>query len=351
MTKVNLGKVVGPAGERGEQGPAGVQGPAGPAGPQGAQGERGETGPQGPQGDPGPQGPAGERGETGPQGIQGEKGEKGDTGPAGPQGPRGDEGPQGPQGEKGDPGPQGVQGEKGEPGERGAQGEMGPQGPQGPAGPSELSEETRVTGIAAGQLLFNNGGFLTGRTLTASDVGALSPTGNASNVTAAFTEASTRANLTTGEKLAVSLGKLMKWFSDLKSVAFSGSYNDLNDRPAALKNPFALTFQLNGQTQVSYDGSAEKIFNISKVNESGLVSVKMQSNLDDVISNSIQGVQAYAAPAGAAGSPGGLSCFVLNFYDGVIYTQFAITGTNRAFIRTANRTVGWQPWKELLREE
>ena len=188
MTKVNLGKVVGPAGERGEQGPAGPQG---------------------------------------------EKGEKGDTGPAGPQGVRGDEGPQGPQGEKGDPGPQGQQGEKGDPGERGEQGETGPAGPQGPAGPNEINEETRVTGIAAGQLLFNNGGFVTGKTLTPSDVGALSPAGNASNVTADFTQASTRANLTTGEKLAVSLGKLMKWFADLKTVAFSGSYNDLTDKPTA----------------------------------------------------------------------------------------------------------------------
>lgn len=55
----------------------------------------------------------------------------------------------------------------------------------------------------------------------------LSSTGNASNVTTAFTQATSRSNLTTGEKLSVSLGKLMKWFADLKSVAFTGKASDV----------------------------------------------------------------------------------------------------------------------------
>ncbi len=57
--------------------------------------------------------------------------------------------------------------------------------------------------------------------------GKLAKTGDASNVTNAFSQASTRANLSTGEKLSVSLGKLMKWFADLKNVAFSGNASDL----------------------------------------------------------------------------------------------------------------------------
>lgn len=263
MSKVNLGRVIGPAGERGEQGPQGVQGPMGPTGPQGEKGDKGDTGPQGPKGDTGATGPAGERGETGPQGVQGVKGDKGDTGPAGPQGPRGDTGPQGPQGVQGDPGPQGAKGDKGDPGVKGDKGDTGPQGPKGETGPSEINATTRVTGIEAGQLLFNNGGFVTGKTLTASDVGALSPTGNASNVTAAFTQAGTRENLTTGEKLAVSLGKLMKWFADLKTVAFTGSYSDLTNKPTTLKNPAALTLQMAGSTSQTYDGAEAKTFNVT----------------------------------------------------------------------------------------
>ena len=62
----------------------------------------------------------------------------------------------------------------------------------------------------------------------------LDKTGDASNVTTEFTTATTRSNLTTKEKLSISLGKISKWFSDLKDVAFSGSYNDLNDKPISL---------------------------------------------------------------------------------------------------------------------
>ena len=47
-----------------------------------------------------------------------------------------------------------------------------------------------------------------------------------------FSEASSRTNLAgSNETFATILGKIKKWFSDLKGVAFSGSYNDLSDKP------------------------------------------------------------------------------------------------------------------------
>ena len=52
-----------------------------------------------------------------------------------------------------------------------------------------------------------------------------------SGIAPAFTEASTRANIASGETFATLLGKIKKFFSDLKAVAFSGSYNDLSDQP------------------------------------------------------------------------------------------------------------------------
>lgn len=61
--------------------------------------------------------------------------------------------------------------------------------------------------------------------------GKLNPTGNGSNLTTAFTQSTTRTNLTTGEKLSASFGKIAKWFADLKTVAFTGSYNDLANKP------------------------------------------------------------------------------------------------------------------------
>lgn len=60
----------------------------------------------------------------------------------------------------------------------------------------------------------------------------LDATGNASNLTVAFSQATTRANLKTGEKLSVSLGKIMKFFADMAAVSFSGSYTDLSNRPS-----------------------------------------------------------------------------------------------------------------------
>ena len=59
----------------------------------------------------------------------------------------------------------------------------------------------------------------------------LAKAGDGSNVTAAFTVASERTNIATGEKLSVIFGKIAKWLSDLKAVAFSGSYTDLTNKP------------------------------------------------------------------------------------------------------------------------
>lgn len=46
-----------------------------------------------------------------------------------------------------------------------------------------------------------------------------------------FTEAQTRTNIASGEGLNTLFGKIKKFFTDLKAVAFSGSYNDLTDKP------------------------------------------------------------------------------------------------------------------------
>lgn len=53
-----------------------------------------------------------------------------------------------------------------------------------------------------------------------------------SDTTVAFTEASARENIVSNEKSSTLFGKVQKWFSDLKKVAFTGSYNDLIDTPS-----------------------------------------------------------------------------------------------------------------------
>lgn len=68
--------------------------------------------------------------------------------------------------------------------------------------------------------LDNDSGYLTQH----QDIsGKLDKTGDGSNVTAAFTTASTRANIATGEKLSVLFGKIAKWFADLGALAFKST--------------------------------------------------------------------------------------------------------------------------------
>ena len=102
-------------------------------------------------------------------------------------------------------------------------------------------------------------------------------TGDASNATVSFEQAQNRTNISSGDSLKTLFGKIMKTFADLKSVAFSGSYTDLSNKPtiptvpAALKNPQALTF--TGGVTGSYDGSAAKSVKIPSGTNSLLANV------------------------------------------------------------------------------
>ena len=113
---------------------------------------------------------------------------------------------------------------------------------------------------------------------TKSDVGLSNvPNVTTNDQTPTFSEDSTRVNIVSGEKLSVILGKIKKWLSDLKAVAFSGSYNDLKDKPdipsipTSLKNPNTLTF--TGAVTGSYDGSENKTVAIPSGTNSLLATV------------------------------------------------------------------------------
>ena len=51
---------------------------------------------------------------------------------------------------------------------------------------------------------------------------------NEISVDTTFAEASTRANIASGESFSTILGKIKKFFTDLKTVAFTGAYSDLS---------------------------------------------------------------------------------------------------------------------------
>lgn len=74
-----------------------------------------------------------------------------------------------------------------------------------------------------------------------------------------FTEESTRTNIVSGEKLSVLFGKIKKWFSDLKTVAFTGSYTDLSNKPTSMQNPYSLTLTMNS-SGATYNGGSSASF-------------------------------------------------------------------------------------------
>ena len=128
------------------------------------------------------------------------------------------------------------------------------------------------------------------------------------NAEVTFTEAEERTNIESQETMSTIFGKIKKWFSDLKVVAFTGSYDDLlnkptiptktsdlsndsgyltsvpseyvtdteleekgfaksSDIPSKLPNPYKLKF--TGAVSDEYDGSVEKTINIPTGSESG----------------------------------------------------------------------------------
>lgn len=220
---INNGPLQGAKGDKGDtgaQGPKGDQGDVGPTGPAGPTGPQGEVGPQGPTGPAGADGAKGADGAAGKDGVtftpsmsdDGDLSWTNDGGKANPQtvnlkGPKGDTGARGPAGADG------AKGETGPEGPRGPQGETGPTGADGktPVKGTDYFTPTDVNEIAA-------------EAAKKVDIsGKLDKTGDGSNVTAAFTAASTRANIATGEKLSVLFGKIAKWFADLGSLAFKST--------------------------------------------------------------------------------------------------------------------------------
>lgn len=76
------------------------------------------------------------------------------------------------------------------------------------------------------------------------------------NQTPTFTQASSRANIASGETLTTIFGKIMKWFTDLKTVAFSGSYSDLSNKPTIpTVNNGTLTIQKNGTNVAAFNAN------------------------------------------------------------------------------------------------
>ena len=89
---------------------------------------------------------------------------------------------------------------------------------------------------AVNALIDGGGG---GTTYTAGD--GIDITNSTISVDTTFTEASTRANIASGESVSTIFGKIKKFFTDLKTVAFTGSYSDLSNTPTIPSKTSQLT--------------------------------------------------------------------------------------------------------------
>lgn len=84
--------------------------------------------------------------------------------------------------------------------------------------PSETTPKEPGTAAAGTETAYSRGDHV-----HPSDTSKLGTNGDASNVTAAFTQNASRVNLVSGETLAALFGKLMKWLADLGTLAFKSS--------------------------------------------------------------------------------------------------------------------------------
>lgn len=253
-----------PQGSKGDTGATGATGATGPQGEQGVQGKTGATGATGPQGPAGPanvltigsvtSGKVASATITGEAPNQvlnlvlekGDKGETGATGATGDTGPQGEQGIQGPQGNPGADAPtitgitirqsdyhlivtlsDGTSYDAGYC--RGASGAGTGDMLASVYDPNNKHQDifayvdnaikdvkvtTDATPTQGSANPVQSGGVYSAL------ANKLDKTGDGSNVTAAFTAASTRINIATGEKLSVLLSKIAKWLGDLKALAF-----------------------------------------------------------------------------------------------------------------------------------
>lgn len=82
-----------------------------------------------------------------------------------------------------------------------------------------------------------------------SDTTKLNANGDGSNVTTAFTVASSRTNIATGEKLSVLFGKIAKWFTDLGTAAFRAATSSITSGSSDLVESGAVFTELNNKVK------------------------------------------------------------------------------------------------------
>ena len=132
------------------------------------------------------------------------------------------------------------------------------------------------------------------------------------NINVEFNETANRQQLNSGENINTLFGKIKKWFTDLKSVAFSGSYNDLEDKPTIPTKTSELTNDSGYKTtDTTYSTGTVSTYGLTKLyattgtNTDGTMT---QSAITDQLSTKF-------SKSGQNTTSGGILPSVTNTYD------------------------------------
>ena len=120
----------------------------------------------------------------------------------------------------------------------------------------------------------------------------LEKTGDASDTTVTFVQATNRANISSKEKFSVIMGKIAKFFADLKTVAFTGKYSDLSGTPGIVSKT------ANGLCP-KYGGTKTKFLRDDGIYAEPKVSVSGLSTLEQVTAAATAGNVTDPVGAGA----------------------------------------------------
>ena len=156
----------------------------------------------------------------------------------------------------------------------------------------------------------------------------LEKTGDASDTTVTFVQATNRANISSKEKLSVIMGKIAKFFADLKTVAFTGNYSDLSGTPGVVSKTENGLCPKNGGTTTKFlrdDGT----YAVPTASVNGL------STLEQVTAAATAGNVTDPVGAGAVNelnsSLGGVSQFIVDDSTGKITGYKTKAGADTVF--------------------
>nr|DAF02424.1 MAG TPA: hypothetical protein [Caudoviricetes sp.] len=160
--------------------------------------------------------------------------------------------------------------------------------------------------------------------------------GDIAEKTVTFTEATTRTNISTGEKLSVMFGKIAKWFTDLKSAAFYDVKNDL-------------TQETPGKSVLDAAQGKELAGNIDSLNDrlTRLCSVKNQTSCN-IVPYGIYEV--YNSVAGSNGLPAGENRgMVVGFcaLEADVFYQLFLSFTGHVYYRVWKSGIDYGTFREI----